>query len=146
MSLCLTHLIHIDRATPSQCLQMPWRQIAARPSATTMLFGYIACHGYHVTSIKQKMFERGREVGHPSVSLLLTGSPSDDDNALCDIHNLSMKTQWNTRLKACLKPVYNNQYVRVNRHSMPVLGRSYMNAYITNNICIWICLTLIVVI
>ena len=51
------------------------------------------------------MFERGREVGHPSVSLLLTGSPSDNDDALCDVHNVSMKTRWNIRLTACTKLV-----------------------------------------
>ena len=51
-------------------------------------YGYIACQRYHITSIKQAMFERGRKVGHPSASFLLTDSPSDHDDALCDVHNL----------------------------------------------------------
>ena len=37
------------------------------------------------------MFERFREVGHPPVSLLLMVSLSVNDNALCDVHNLSVK-------------------------------------------------------
>ena len=169
-----------------------------------------------------------REVGHPIVFLLLTGSPSDNENALCDIHNLSMKTRlthwgrvthicvvkltiigsdnglspgrrqaimwtndgilligplgtnfseiligiqtfsfkkmllkmssaiWrpfclglnvlNTRLKAdmktCLQPL-----IRPSKSTCNIrLGKwySYTNVYITDNICIWICLTLIV--
>ena len=51
------------------------------------------------------MFDRGPEVGHPSVSLLLTGSPSGNDDALCDVHNVSMKTLWNIRLTACTELV-----------------------------------------
>ena len=68
-------------------------------------YGYIASQRYHITSIKQTMFDRGPEVGHPSVSLLLTGSPSDNDDALCDVHNVSMKTQINIRLTACTELV-----------------------------------------
>ena len=56
------------------------------------LITVILCHKYHVTVIKQTIFQRGREVGHPLVSLLLTGSPSDNDNVVCDIRNLSIKT------------------------------------------------------
>ena len=39
------------------------------------------------------MFERGQEVDNPLVSLVAAGSIFDDDNALCDIDNLSVKTQ-----------------------------------------------------
>ena len=42
-------------------------------------------------AIKQAMFKVGREVGTHLVSLLLAGSPSDDDSTLCDIDSLSMK-------------------------------------------------------
>ena len=50
-------------------------------------------HRYHATAIKQTAFERGREVGNPLVLLSLAGSPSDDDNVLCDVDYLSMKTR-----------------------------------------------------
>ena len=42
-------------------------------------------HAYAITTIKQTMIERGREVGNPLVPLLLVGSSSHNDNALCGI-------------------------------------------------------------
>ena len=39
------------------------------------------------------MFEKGQEVDKPLVSLVSAGSIFDDDNALCDIDDLSMKTR-----------------------------------------------------
>ena len=47
------------------------------------------------------MLERGRGLGNSLVSLLV-GSPSDDDSALWDIDDLSMKTYY-TRLKTCVE-------------------------------------------
>ena len=65
--------IQTDRATLSQRLQMPWRQIGTRPSVTTMLKGLYSYCVSRVSSIKQTTCERGREVGHPSVSLFFDG-------------------------------------------------------------------------
>ena len=39
------------------------------------------------------MFERGQEVDNLLVSLVSAGSLFDGDNALCDIDDLSMKTE-----------------------------------------------------
>ena len=50
-------------------------------------------HISYVTVIKQRMFVSGREVDNPLISLLSAGSPSDADNVLCDIYDLSMKTR-----------------------------------------------------
>ena len=44
-------------------------------------------------SCKQEMFARGQEVDNPLVSLVSAGSLFDDDNELCGIDDLSMKTR-----------------------------------------------------
>ena len=63
VSLSWALLIHTYRDTSSRWLQVAWRYIATRPSATTMLIWlWLLCHKYHVTSSKQAMFERGQEV------------------------------------------------------------------------------------
>ena len=49
------------------------------------------------------MIGRGEEVDNPLVPLVSAGSHFDNDNALYDIDDLSMKTQENTRLKICMK-------------------------------------------
>ena len=43
----------------------------------------------HVTAIKQIMFEGGREVGNPLISLLLAGSLSHRDQAPCHMIHVS---------------------------------------------------------
>ena len=74
-------------------LQMSWRQIGARPSATTMLTlqwlkyiivahaSYYAIYIHCITAIKPTMCERVWEVHNPLVSLLLDGSSFHSDNA-----------------------------------------------------------------
>ena len=37
------------------------------------------------------------------MSLLMASSPSDDDNALCDVDNLSIKTRYSSGLTAYMK-------------------------------------------
>ena len=82
-----------DRRISTWWLQMPWRLIGARSSATIMLkwrrhVSKVACyqlvtlHVYHVTAIKHTLVERGREVANPSISLLTTGSHPHSNNAL----------------------------------------------------------------
>ena len=59
--------------------------------ATTMLtrlwlychMNHNACDDCHVTAIKQTISHSGQAVRNPLVSLLLVGSPSHSDNALC---------------------------------------------------------------
>ena len=48
---------------------------------------HIAWHMYHVTVGKQTIFERGREVCNPLISLLLVGLPSRSNNAPCHWSN-----------------------------------------------------------
>ena len=77
LSLHWTLLIY--RATSLRLLQ-----ICTRSSPTTKLTWIWLwwCHRYHVTAIKQRMFERGQEVDNPLVSLISADSLFDDDNAM----------------------------------------------------------------
>ena len=55
------------------------------------------------TTIKPRMVERGREVDNSLVSLLSADLPSDNDNALCDVDDLSNENSLNARWKTYMK-------------------------------------------
>ena len=53
------------------------RQVGTGPPATTLPTRlWLYCHLRHIEWLRRIMFERGREVADPLVSLLLAGSPS----------------------------------------------------------------------
>ena len=66
-------------------------------------YGYDGATDIMLQPLKKRLFKRGQEVDNPLVSLVSVGSLFDDDNALCDIDDLSMKTRLSTRLIICMK-------------------------------------------
>ena len=93
-SFALSHrffnVFQLNRPTPSGVLQITWLYLGTRPSSTTMLYrlwvlchiNYITQHLYHVKVIKQTIFEIGKGISDPLVSLMLMGSFPHGDNAL----------------------------------------------------------------
>ena len=71
-------------------LLMSWCQIGAKPPAThhadltstKVCYEHILRYVYHVTTIKQPMSDRGREVANPLVTLLSAGTSSHNNNDL----------------------------------------------------------------
>ena len=49
------------------------------------------------------MFKREHVVSNPLLSLLLAGSPSDDNNMLCDSDDLSMKTHQEFKIESYVR-------------------------------------------
>ena len=81
-------------AKPTSLLWPPmsWSQISTRPSATTLFTGlclYAACatwitqQTFPITSLSQAIFKTEREVDNPTISYLLAGSFSHDNNTPC---------------------------------------------------------------
>ena len=89
-------LITPDKHRPSYAIAMVadalvsnWRQAISNHQGDVIIF-ILRVQGIILHPLNKSC---ARVVGHLSVSLLLTGSPSDNDNVLCDVHNLSMKTR-----------------------------------------------------